>query len=688
MQPPPIASPGAQADEPVASTSTADTTASTTTSDLPPPLESPNSPNPGAKPARPPKAAQRPSTASIRQDDDTSDGSTFDAQPAGSAAAVSSVETVDDAAAKDDAPGPDAPVNSSTASATTAAAPPASDGAAPAAADTPERSSTAAQSVSAQTGESSTIASKGAPASTSTSLPSPAATTATAPPSAAANNTASEPTPAPAASSPAPAPASSSTPRSTQPQAQQKKKRKGPFSFLLACIPCVSSTGHDDTAPGAGLQKRPSTSARLLEKEQEKRQQAAANDKTSSSAATADEKDAAAATPAAAPVAPVEPESAITPNPTEPLAAVAAATAAAGSSPSATAAGTLTAPPPPPPTSSPSQRGVVLPPEETEGVTSGAVVPPGQAALVQQQQLPQQPEQPAAPAKQRRRKSGKHPKGASATDGIITSVPEPGALGGGIHLAVPGETTSDEDESDEDEDEDEEDEDEEEEEDEEQGLIARGGVGIPIGEDGLPHPLLDELSEDLKGRKCLVLDLDETLVHSSFKMVHQADYVVPVEIENQFHNVYVIKRPGVDTFLKAMGDIYEVVVFTASLSKYADPVLDQLDVHRVVKHRLFRESCYNNKGNYVKDLSQLGRPISECIIIDNSPASYVFHPNNAVPISSWFNDPHDTELTDLVPFLADLGTVDDVRSVLDANLYPPHAALDQQPEAGFQSLQV
>ncbi len=49
-----------------------------------------------------------------------------------------------------------------------------------------------------------------------------------------------------------------------------------------------------------------------------------------------------------------------------------------------------------------------------------------------------------------------------------------------------------------------------------------------------------------------------------------------------------------------MGEIYEVVVFTASLSKYADPVLDQLDIHRVVQYRLFRESCYNNKGNYVK----------------------------------------------------------------------------------------
>ena len=125
---------------------------------------------------------------------------------------------------------------------------------------------------------------------------------------------------------------------------------------------------------------------------------------------------------------------------------------------------------------------------------------------------------------------------------------------------------------------------------------------------------------------------------------------------------------------------------TWTSQQYADPVLDKLDVHRVVAHRLFRESCYNHRGNYVKvcwytltfievvlnmssqDLSQLGRPIADTIIIDNSPASYIFHPNNAVPVSSWFNDPHDTELTDLCPFLADLGQVEDVRGVLDGGL--------------------
>jgi TFIIF-interacting CTD phosphatase-like protein len=40
-----------------------------------------------------------------------------------------------------------------------------------------------------------------------------------------------------------------------------------------------------------------------------------------------------------------------------------------------------------------------------------------------------------------------------------------------------------------------------------------------------------------------------------------------VEIEGQYHNVYVIKRPGVDQFMKRVGELYEVVVFTASVSK-------------------------------------------------------------------------------------------------------------------------
>lgn len=41
-----------------------------------------------------------------------------------------------------------------------------------------------------------------------------------------------------------------------------------------------------------------------------------------------------------------------------------------------------------------------------------------------------------------------------------------------------------------------------------------------------------------------------------------------------------------------------------------------------------------HRGNYVKDLSRLGRELSNVIIVDNSPASYIFHPENAVSSST------------------------------------------------------
>jgi carboxy-terminal domain RNA polymerase II polypeptide A small phosphatase len=63
-----------------------------------------------------------------------------------------------------------------------------------------------------------------------------------------------------------------------------------------------------------------------------------------------------------------------------------------------------------------------------------------------------------------------------------------------------------------------------EEEDEEERLILNGGAGIPKGPDGVPRPLLPPLTPQHAGRKCLVLDLDETLVHSSFKVSDGCTY--------------------------------------------------------------------------------------------------------------------------------------------------------------------
>ncbi|KAL7577086.1 hypothetical protein ACA910_019693 [Epithemia clementina (nom. ined.)] len=165
------------------------------------------------------------------------------------------------------------------------------------------------------------------------------------------------------------------------------------------------------------------------------------------------------------------------------------------------------------------------------------------------------------------------------------------------------------------------------------------------------------------GKKCLVLDLDETLVHSSFRAVPGADFVIPVQIEDVVHFVYVAKRPGVDDFLVEMAKHYEIVIYTASLNKYADPLLDLLDPHKTIRSRLFRESCVYYEGNYVKDLSLLDRDLSQTIIVDNSPSSYIFHPENAIDCTSFIDDQNDRELDQIGAFLADVRNVADVRSV-------------------------
>jgi len=93
--------------------------------------------------------------------------------------------------------------------------------------------------------------------------------------------------------------------------------------------------------------------------------------------------------------------------------------------------------------------------------------------------------------------------------------------------------------------------------------------------------------------------------------------------------------------------------------------MDILDPKGFIKVRLFRESCVQHYGNYVKDLSLLGRRLEDTLIIDNSPFSYLFQPDNAIPITSWFNDKGDRELYDLAPFLLEqIAPCDDVRRVI------------------------
>merc|ERR1712129_489517 len=161
-------------------------------------------------------------------------------------------------------------------------------------------------------------------------------------------------------------------------------------------------------------------------------------------------------------------------------------------------------------------------------------------------------------------------------------------------------------------------------------------------------------------KKVLVLDLDETLIHSHHDGVQRPtvkpgtppDFILKVTIDRHPVRFFVHKRPHVDFFLAVVSQWFELVVFTASMEIYGTAVADKLDCNLgMLNRRYYRQHCTQDFGSYTKDLSAICADLSSIFILDNSPGAYRAYPDNAIPIKSWFNDPSDTALLNLLPVL-------------------------------------
>nr|XP_054344343.1 CTD nuclear envelope phosphatase 1-like [Pongo pygmaeus] len=103
---------------------------------------------------------------------------------------------------------------------------------------------------------------------------------------------------------------------------------------------------------------------------------------------------------------------------------------------------------------------------------------------------------------------------------------------------------------------------------------------------------------------------------------------------------------------------------------YGSAVADKLDNSRsVLKRRYYAQHCTLELGSYIKDLPVIHSDLSSVVILDNSPRVYRSHPDKAITINSWFSDPSDTTLLNLLPMLDALRFTADVRSVLSRNLH-------------------
>ncbi|KAL9668744.1 hypothetical protein QQ045_006284 [Rhodiola kirilowii] len=163
----------------------------------------------------------------------------------------------------------------------------------------------------------------------------------------------------------------------------------------------------------------------------------------------------------------------------------------------------------------------------------------------------------------------------------------------------------------------------------------------------------------------LVLDLDETLVHSTFVHRDDSDFSFSVFHETKGFTVYVKQRPYLRVFLEKVAKMFEVVIFTASQSCYAKPLLDILDPDgKIISRRFYRESCIFSNGRYTKDLTIIGVDLAKVAIIDNTPEVFKLQVNNGIPIKSWFDDPLDIDLLCQLPLLESIADAEDVRPII------------------------
>ena len=150
-----------------------------------------------------------------------------------------------------------------------------------------------------------------------------------------------------------------------------------------------------------------------------------------------------------------------------------------------------------------------------------------------------------------------------------------------------------------------------------------------LGNNNIKSPSIPYIKTNLRKQFCLVLDLDETIIHS---------------MKLNFGN-YFFLRPGTIELLKELSHFYEIIIFTSSPKEYADDILDKIDSYgNLIAHRLYKYHVLFEKGKSVKKLELIGRDLNKIIFVDNLKCNAKYNMKNLYLIPTWTDDIYDSEI--------------------------------------------
>ena len=141
---------------------------------------------------------------------------------------------------------------------------------------------------------------------------------------------------------------------------------------------------------------------------------------------------------------------------------------------------------------------------------------------------------------------------------------------------------------------------------------------------------------------CLVLDLDETLIHFKVNHSHNDEGVLKL-------------RPGISTFLEVIKEYYEIILFTEASEAYTELIMETFNKNNFFDFKFFRQHTIIIGQDFVKDLQRIGRPLDRIIIIDNMAQNFRMQKYNGILIKPFYGeDQKDRALIDLIPILINI----------------------------------
>lgn len=171
-------------------------------------------------------------------------------------------------------------------------------------------------------------------------------------------------------------------------------------------------------------------------------------------------------------------------------------------------------------------------------------------------------------------------------------------------------------------------------------------------------------------RTLLILDLDETLVYASERLLDR-------EPDHLVGPYFVYHRPHLHEFLINTAEHFDLAVWSSSSTDYANAIVHLAFPSQVELRFVWgRDRCvlrYDGEKQttyYVKDLRKVerhGYDLQRVLIVDDTPQKCERNYGNAVYVPEFFGDPNDTILQPLAAYLVTLANATNVRIIEKRN---------------------